>query len=163
MYVTAAEIARANGIDPKRYRQALRDASFSWYVWGSPWTVEAGSAKHEDLLRVLRSITGSGRVAALTSMTRAPIQNLRGNSDEAYILDLCDGVLGKEAIRQHCFDFLRGDPGKFGSCKMLPVDAWYPELALVIEYRERQHSEAVKFFDQRETVSGVGRGEQRRI
>ncbi|WP_309751901.1 hypothetical protein [Novosphingobium sp.] len=46
---------------------------------------------------------------------------------------------------------------------MLPVDAWYPELALVIEYRERQHSEAVKFFDQRETVSGVGRGEQRRI
>ena len=28
---------------------------------------------------------------------------------------------------------------------------------------ERQHTEAVKFFDRRETVSGVGRGEQRKL
>ena len=32
-----------------------------------------------------------------------------------------------------------------------------------MEYYERQHTEDVKFFNQRITVSGVSRGEQRRI
>ena len=36
-------------------------------------------------------------------------------------------------------------------------------MNLVVEYCERQHSEAVPFFDRRLTISGVGRGEQRRI
>lgn len=81
-------------------------------------------------------------------------------SDEAYILDLCDEVLGRKARRQHRFDFLRGDgdPGR-----KLPVDAYYSELNLVIEYRERQHTEAVPFFDRRPTASGVPRGEQRAL
>ena len=76
--------------------------------------------------------------------------------DEAYILDLCDELLGCRAERQHRFSFLRGDSGR-----CLPVDAFYPALGLVIEYRERQHSEAVVFFDRRLTVSGISRGEQR--
>lgn len=78
--------------------------------------------------------------------------------DESYIVDLCDRVLGCAALRQHRFDFLRGDKGH-----KLPVDAYYPNLKLVIEYRERQHSEPVPFFDGRVTVSGVSRGEQRKI
>lgn len=84
----------------------------------------------------------------------------RKDSDEFYVIDLCDEVLGLKASRQHTFDFLRGDgtPGK-----RLPVDAYYPELNLVVEYRERQHTESVAFFDRRTTVSGVSRGEQRRI
>jgi hypothetical protein len=45
----------------------------------------------------------------------------------------------------------------------LPVDAYYPDLRLVIEYHERQHSKPVRFFNKRTTVSGVDRGEQRRI
>jgi len=45
----------------------------------------------------------------------------------------------------------------------LPVDAFYPRLSLVIEFRERQHTEAVKFFDSKQTVSGMGRGEQRKL
>jgi hypothetical protein len=47
---------------------------------------------------------------------------------------------------------------------MLPVDAYYPDARLVIEYRERQHSEPVAHFDKpdRMTVSGVHRGEQRK-
>ena len=76
--------------------------------------------------------------------------------DEDYILDLCDELLGCRAERQHRFSFLRGDSGR-----CLPVDAFYLELGLVIEYRERQHSEAVAFFDRRLTVSGMSRGEQR--
>jgi hypothetical protein len=78
--------------------------------------------------------------------------------DEIYVLDLCDRVLGCPSSRQHRFDFLRGDKGH-----RLPVDAFYKELGLVIEYRERQHTESVPFFDRRPTVSGVPRSIQRRI
>lgn len=53
---------------------------------------------------------------------------------------------------------MRGDSGS-----KLPVDAYYPSLNLVIEFREKQHTEEVKFFDKRQTVSGVGRGEQRKL
>jgi hypothetical protein len=45
----------------------------------------------------------------------------------------------------------------------LPVDAWYPAHNLVVEYRERQHSETIAFFDRRATVSDMGRGEQRAL
>ena len=84
----------------------------------------------------------------------------RRDSDEFYVIDLCDEILGAKAARQHTFDFLRGDgtPGR-----RLPVDAYYPELNLVVEYRERQHAEDVAFFDRKTTASGVSRGEQRRI
>lgn len=81
--------------------------------------------------------------------------------DESYIIDLCDGLLGQRALRQHRFDFLLGDPGKNGRRVRLPVDAYYPELRLVIEYRERQHVEPIPFMDERQTVSGVSRGAQR--
>lgn len=82
--------------------------------------------------------------------------------DETYIIDLCDRVLGSPASRQHRFPFLTGDPGKHGRCRQLPVDAYYPALGLAVEYRERQHSEPVRFMDRRQTVSGCARGEQRR-
>lgn len=80
--------------------------------------------------------------------------------DELYVIRLCNEVLGVEASRQHTFDYLRGDgnPGK-----PLPVDAYYEKYNLVIEYYENQHSESVPFFDKKNTVSGVTRGEQRRI
>lgn len=82
----------------------------------------------------------------------------RTNSDEYYVIDLCDEVLGMKASRQHTFDFLRGDTGR-----KLPVGAYYEKLNLVVEYYERQHTESVKLFDQKETKSGVPRSVQRRI
>lgn len=81
----------------------------------------------------------------------------RSNSDEHYVIDLCDEILGQTASRQHRFDFLRGDSGM-----TLPVDAYYSSLKLVIEYHESQHTESTPFFDKKQTVSGVPRGEQRR-
>ena len=89
----------------------------------------------------------------------------RAHSDEAYVIDLCDAVLKLKAQRQHGFDFLLGDAGKSGSRRKLPVDAFYPNLNLVIEYLEPQHSKPVKHFDKPDkiTVSGVHRGEQRKI
>lgn len=78
--------------------------------------------------------------------------------DESYVIDLCDEVLCLKALRQYRFPFLLGDSGK-----ALPVDAYYKDKNLVVEYCERQHTEAVPFFDRHKTVSGVSRGEQRRI
>jgi hypothetical protein len=84
-------------------------------------------------------------------------------SDESYVIDLCDEALGSPALRQHRFDWLRGDapPGKQGA--RLPVDAYYPDHQLVVEYRERQHTESIPFMDRRMTLSGVDRGTQRVI
>ncbi len=82
----------------------------------------------------------------------------RSTSDESYVIDLCDEVLNQKAQRQYRFDFLKGDSGT-----KLPVDAYYPSLNLVVEFKEKQHTEEVKFFDKRQTISGVGRGEQRKL
>ena len=82
----------------------------------------------------------------------------RGSSDEFYIIDLCDKILHQKASRQHKFDFLVGDTGH-----RLPVDAYYEELKLVVEYHEYQHNSSVPLFDKKMTVSGVSRDKQRRI
>ena len=84
----------------------------------------------------------------------------RKDRDEDYVIDLCDEVLNEKASRQHRFDFLKGDSGT-----KLPVDAYYESPQLAVEYHERQHTEVVGFFDkpERKTVSGVSRGEQRKI
>ncbi len=82
----------------------------------------------------------------------------RIDSDEYYVIDLCDEVLGMKASRQHKFNFLLGDTGR-----KLPVDAYYEGLNLVVEYYEQQHTESVKLFDHKMTISGVPRGIQRKI
>jgi len=87
-----------------------------------------------------------------------PKRKPRSKSDESYIIDLCNEVLRQKVSRQHRFGFLKGDSGT-----QLPVDAFYPSLNLIIEFKEKQHTEEVKFLDKRQTVSGVGRGEQRKI
>jgi hypothetical protein len=103
------------------------------------------------------SVSIKGEVRPPKVKTTALKNNTRTESDEAYVIDLCNEVLKQKALRQYRFDFLRGDSGV-----KLPVDAYYPDLNLVIEYRERQHTEEVKFFDKRITQSGVSRGEQRK-
>lgn len=89
----------------------------------------------------------------------------RDDSDEASVLDLCDEILGDAGRRQHRFEWLLGDPGSSGRAVRLPVDSYYPDLKIVVEYRERQHDEPVSHFDKPDklTISGVHRGEQRRL
>lgn len=81
-----------------------------------------------------------------------------------YVLDLCDESLGIRGLREHSFDWLRGDPPPGRAQGMrLRVDSFWPDLNLVVEVNELQHDESHAFFDRRQTVSGVGRGQQRRI
>jgi hypothetical protein len=86
---------------------------------------------------------------------------MRNPSDESYVIGLCDLVLDRTAERQRRFDFLRGDPGKNGICTKLPVDAYYADFPLVVEYWERQHTEGIPFMDRRMTCSGCDRRQQR--
>ena len=86
--------------------------------------------------------------------------------NERYVLALSDEVLGLTGDQQRTFDWLLGDlSGKTGKRKPLPVDAFYPTLDLVVEFHEKQHTEAVAHFDKPDviTVSGVHRGLQRRL
>ena len=160
--ITAVDMAVASGIDPKRFRAALRAASLGWHPHNGRWEVVQGSDQHQDMERVMARLCGGGSnlrsaIKAAHDVSRTAIR------DEHYVLDLCDVILGLKAVRQHCFPFLTGDPDWRGCRKPLPVDGFYPALGLVVEYHERQHRERVGFFDDKPTVSGVPRGEQRRI
>ena len=50
---SAAEMARAAGLDPKAFRQTLRDENLPWHTHNDPWIVSVGSPEHEDMQRVL--------------------------------------------------------------------------------------------------------------
>ena len=155
------EKLKAESTKQKRLRDKIRKIGFyaSDYGFRDGYTVE-------QFLSVANIIGGQPLPAKqetpkveITPVKKTAIStNTRTNSDESYVIDLCDEVLKQKALRQHRFDFLKGDSGT-----RLPVDAYYPPLNLVVEFKERQHTEEVKFFDRRKTVSGVGRGEQRRL
>jgi len=157
--VRAVDLARELGVDPKRLRQWLRE-SFP-HERNAPWDL---TPEHERQARVR---FGRGSLNASTSKEASPLAARgttgRHESDEAYVIDLCDELLGERAHRQHRFPWLLGDAASGGARVQLPVDAYYPNQRLVVEYRERQHYEPTPFFDRRQTVSGVGRGEQRRM
>ena len=76
------------------------------------------------------------------------------NSDENYLLNLCDELLGKEASRKHTFDTLVGNLHKRGKGRTkLPLDAYYKDLKLVIEF----------FQTSNKPVSDLDEKEQARI
>ena len=88
---------------------------------------------------------------------------LRLQSDERYVLDLCAKILSEEYVWQKRFDTLLGDPGKNNRKAKLPVDAYFAASNIIIEYKEKQHFQPVNIMDRRITISGVNRGEQRKI
>lgn len=88
----------------------------------------------------------------------------RSESDEKYVLDLVARILAEPDYRwQHRFPTLLGDPGQDGHRRSLPVDGYFPRHRLVVEYWERQHSAPVPIMDEGSTISGMSRGDQRRL
>ena len=66
---TAADMARLRGIDPKRFRAALRRVGLPWHSHDGRWEVRVGSPEHCDLVRVLATLEATfiglsvGRIA----------------------------------------------------------------------------------------------------
>jgi hypothetical protein len=57
MTTTAVEMAKHAGIDPKRFRKALREENFSWHGHNDRWTVDVSSEQHTAMERVLRTLS----------------------------------------------------------------------------------------------------------
>ena len=84
---------------------------------------------------------------------------------ERYCAKLVSDALGSADYKLgHRFPFLRGDPtSKCPNGVMLPVDAYYPDFKLALEFREGQHyGDRFAFRDSRITATGETRKEQRR-
>lgn len=172
-YETIRELTRqklaVSSDKQKGIRAKLRKMGFYWDDYNpprTPFNLETLEQLFRNgTLRIIGENTTSNdeKIKEAIPPTKKPKDKKtdskgRKDSDEYYVIDLCDEVLGRKAERQKKFDFLKGDKGH-----SLPVDAYYKDLNLVIEYHERQHTEEVKFFDNKQTVSGVSRGEQRKI
>ena len=148
--------------EQKRIRRRLRELGF--YI--SDFSSDGEGFSQADFDRLVErrvvEIAGQQATSYIPLRSHGPPESSSGglidSKDESYVISLCDHVIGQAALKQHCFSFLAGDTGR-----SLPVDAYYPNLSLVVEYRERQHTEEVPFFDRRRTVSGLPRGEQRKV
>lgn len=155
------EKLKADAVKQKGIRSKIRKLGFyaSDYGLRDGYTVEQflSVAKISGNLHPVVAATVKDNMDILTR-TSIPSSKPKSQSDESYIIDLCDEVLKLKALRQHRFDFLKGDAGT-----KLPVDAYYPSLNFVVEFKERQHTEEVKLLDKRQTISGIGRGEQRKL
>jgi very-short-patch-repair endonuclease len=84
---------------------------------------------------------------------------------QRYVTDLLEQLLGP-CEKEKRFDWARGDSRTpSGKGVPLPFDAVWESRRLIVEIDERQHDESVDFFDKPSvmTVSGVSRGEQRRL
>lgn len=85
---------------------------------------------------------------------------------EEYVVSLLAEILGEEPERGKSYPWARGDTSqKTGHARQLPFDAVWESRRLIVEVDESQHRQSEPFFDhlERVTVSGVHRGEQRRI
>ncbi|PBB89893.1 hypothetical protein CK215_25160 [Mesorhizobium sp. WSM3864] len=49
----AADMARAVGVDPKAFRQALRNKNFPWHKHNDDWVVDLNSDEHSAMRTVL--------------------------------------------------------------------------------------------------------------
>lgn len=83
------------------------------------------------------------------------------NSDEYYLVNLCDELLKQKASRKHTFHTLVGNLHKKGKGRTkLPLDAYYEDLKLVLEFfdkngtkdelddKEQARKAKIKYYDQ---------------
>ena len=163
------QLERAPADKQKGIRGKIRRIGLYWseVAGGAAYTVQnLQRLVSQGVIKVYGTTVQTPSIAQSKPQIEAPVQlnyyNVqatgRAVSDEFYVIGLCNEALGVEGEQQYRFPFLVGDSGK-----ALPVDVYYRDLNLVVEYYERQHTEDVQFFNRRMTVSGVSRGEQRKI
>lgn len=89
---------------------------------------------------------------------------VKEESDEYYLIGLCNAFLDSKASHQHTFDELVGDLHKDGKSRTsLPIDAYYEDLNIAIELTEKAFPEDdVYDRPEKKTISGVNRAAQRK-
>lgn len=152
------QLERADSSKQKGIRAKIRNIGLYWSEVAPGMSYTVDNLKALVSSGVLHVVGNSTRKLTPSNTALHARTSGRKDSDESYVIDLCDEVLNAVSNRQHRFDFLKGDTGA-----RLPVDAYYKDFNLVIEFYERQHTESVPLFDRKMTVSGVTRDEQRRI
>jgi hypothetical protein len=83
-----------------------------------------------------------------------------------YVIGLLEEILDEPCEREKRYAWALGDESeKTGRRAMLPFDAVWENRKLIVEIDEDQHRRPVRFWDKpdRMTVSGVDRGQQRRL
>ena len=88
----------------------------------------------------------------------------RANSDEKYLVDMINSLLGKKGSEKQTFDYLLGDLHQDGETRTeLPVDLYFWELKLAIEFvnHPKTREQLIPEKQKKMTVSGVTRAEQR--
>ena len=107
------------------------------------------------LVREGKEYSPSEAISPLTKKEKG-VLNIE-NSDEFYLVNLCDDLLKEKASRKHTFDTLLGKLHKKGKTRTkLPLDAYYEDLKLVIEFFEKKDTDESsereaqrKYYDQR--------------
>lgn len=98
-------------------------------------------------------------VLPVSNKERATLK--KENSDEYYLVGLCNELLNEKALHQHTFKYLLGDFHRDGETRTrLPLDAFYVKLNLVLELYEK--GDETSADSQVITVSNVKRSEQRK-
>ena len=83
-----------------------------------------------------------------------------------YVIELVTELLDDAPELEKTYEWALGDVSeKTGRARQLPFDAVWESRRLIVEVDEDQHWRPVDFWDKPDklTVSGVSRGEQRRI
>ncbi|MEQ8241189.1 MAG: hypothetical protein RIA69_18385 [Cyclobacteriaceae bacterium] len=93
----------------------------------------------------------------LTKIQKAKL--LKSQSDEHYLINHCDDLLGVTALRNFKFNFILGNYHKDGKTRSsLPVSAYYPEHNLVIELIVPEDAISID-HPKRQTPEGTKRAE----
>lgn len=145
--LTSEELAAVLGVTASSLRRQARAGRIPALKDGSRYTFDEGEVR-----------------AALErgSRPKSPPRETPSRR-AAYVLDLCDEVLGARGSREHTFDWLLGDPNEHGRRARLRVDSYWQDQRLIVEVHESQHQEPTPLFDRRATLSGIGRADQRRL
>lgn len=128
--------------------------------------VRNGAQEHEEAINS-RSIARQALKERRPPPLACPRYDFRDmpRQVQRYVTELLVEILGPAEVEKR-FDWCRGDsrnPGGRGIA--LPFDAVWESRKLIVEVDEVQHDKPVRHFDKpgKLTVSGVHRGEQRKL
>lgn len=146
----------SNGVPEITEDQPTAEATEVTPVESTPEVVAEVAAKPAKAVKAPKAVKASEapakeeaspdaapKKAAAAKKTAAPKADAKPKTnDEAYVIDLCDKILGVEASRQHRFDFLKGDLHTNGKTRTkLPCAAFYESLNMVVLYNDKPAGE----------------------